>query len=41
VRAELDGIETADIVIRALPPAGEADFATLKAGITPLLVRRS
>lgn len=41
VRAELASIETADIVIRALPPAGAADFATLKAGIAPLLVRRS
>ncbi|WP_405218740.1 ribonuclease P protein component [Agrococcus sp. Ld7] len=40
VRAELGDIETADIVIRALPPAGEADLATLRAGIVPLLVRR-
>jgi ribonuclease P protein component len=41
VRAELDAIDTADIVIRALPPAGQADFATLKAGISALLVQRS
>lgn len=41
VRAELGSIETTDIVIRALPAAGTADFATLKAGIAPLLVRRS
>lgn len=40
VRAELDSIETADIVIRALPGAGQADFATLRAGVAPLLVRR-
>ena len=41
VRAELDAIEPADIVIRALPAAGEADLATLRAGIAPLLVRGS
>ena len=41
VRAELDAIETADIVIRALPAAGQADFATLKAGISAQLVQRS
>jgi len=40
VREELHAIETADIVIRALPAAAEADFATLRAGIAPLLVRR-
>ena len=40
VRAELGSIETADIVIRALPAAGAADLATLRAGIVPLLVRR-
>lgn len=40
VRAELGSIETADIVIRALPAAGVADLATLRAGIVPLLVRR-
>ena len=41
VRAELGAIEAADIVVRALPAAATADFATLKAGIAPLLVRRS
>lgn len=41
VRAELNTIETADIVIRAHPAAATADFATLKAGIAPLLVRGS
>ncbi len=41
VRAELDTIEIADIVIRALPAAADADLATLRAGIAPLLVRRS
>ena len=41
VRAEMDAIDRADIVIRALPAAGRADFATLRAGIAPLLVRRS
>ena len=41
VRAELHAIEPADIVIRALPAAGEADLATLRAGIAPLLVRGS
>ncbi len=41
VRAELDAIEPADIVIRALPAAGRVDFATLRAGIAPLLERRS
>ncbi|MCR8669738.1 ribonuclease P protein component [Agrococcus sp. HG114] len=41
VRAELDRIEPADIVIRALPAAADADFATLRAGIAPLLERRS
>jgi ribonuclease P protein component len=41
VRAELDSIDTADIVIRALPAAGQADFATLRSGISALLVQRS
>lgn len=41
VRAELPAIEQADIVIRALPAAADADFARLRADIVPLLVRRS
>ena len=41
VRGELDSIETADIVIRALPAADSADFATLRADISALLVQRS
>lgn len=41
VRAQLPALPTADIVIRALPPAAEADFATLRAGITALLEPRS
>jgi ribonuclease P protein component len=41
VRADLAAIEPADIVIRALPAAGQADFATLRAGISALLVQRS
>ena len=41
VRAELPTIERADIVIRALPAAADADFARLRADIVPLLVRRS
>lgn len=41
VRAELHSIGTADIVIRALPAAGTADFATLRADISALLVQRS
>lgn len=41
VRAELDTLETADIVIRALPAAGQADFATLRSGISALLERRT
>ncbi|WP_413317541.1 ribonuclease P protein component [Agrococcus sp. 1P02AA] len=40
VRAELGDIDTADIVIRALPSSATADLATLRAGIAPLLVRR-
>ena len=41
VRAELPAVEPADIVIRALPAAGQADFATLKSAISALLVQRS
>lgn len=41
VRPLLVGMEPADIVIRALPGAGTADFATLRAGIEAQLVRRS
>ena len=41
VREQLDAIEVDDIVIRALPAAGKADFATLRASIAPLLERRS
>ncbi|WP_404312273.1 ribonuclease P protein component [Agrococcus terreus] len=40
VRAELPLDPAEDIVIRALPAAAEADFATLRAGITALLERR-
>jgi ribonuclease P protein component len=41
VREQLPHIDATDIVIRALPAAGKADFATLKAGIVPLLEQRS
>lgn len=41
IRPLLAGMEPADIVIRALPGAGTADFATLRAGIEAQLVRRS
>lgn len=40
VREQLPAHEAEDVVIRALPPAGQADFATLRAGITALLERR-
>lgn len=40
VREELPSLETADIVIRALPAAAKADFSRLQADVSALLVHR-